>query len=58
MNADFVWQKLKPKEFLAAEKLLRPIEGKYVSACGRFLTFNRSTDSLWALREKKAGFWL
>ena len=53
MNEDFRWRRMKSGEASAVETLLRDIECRYVSACGRFLTREEAKAHVWMLREKK-----
>jgi len=50
------WRKMKSKDsdIYAAETLLRVMETKCVSACGRFLALNETKGSVWLLSEKSA----
>jgi len=50
------WHKMKNRDsdIYTAETLLRSMENKCVSACGRFLALNETKGSVWLLSEKKA----
>jgi len=50
MSKPFRWRKMRKRDVPAAERLLRAMEGRYVSACGRFLTREDSSDHVWILR--------
>ena len=53
MNEICQWLKMKKKDIPGIEKLLRAMEDNYVSACGRYLSCNPSSDSVWTLRGRK-----
>ena len=46
------WKKMKKKDIPAVEALLRAMESRCVSACGRFLIREESFDPVWTLRGK------
>jgi ribosomal protein S18 acetylase RimI-like enzyme len=48
-----MWKKLKNREIPAAEKLLCEVEENYVSACGRFLTRNKLSDTVWKMQGRE-----
>jgi ribosomal protein S18 acetylase RimI-like enzyme len=47
------WRKMKNRDFLRIETMLRDIEDDYVSACGRFIFREPSKDHVWILGNKK-----
>jgi ribosomal protein S18 acetylase RimI-like enzyme len=54
MNGEcYAWRKMKDKDIPACETLLRAIERKYVSACGKFLARKDSGGYVWTLQGKK-----
>jgi len=48
--SEYRWKKMKKKDISAVEALLRAMEGRCVSACGRFLIRDESGDPVWTLR--------
>jgi len=52
MSEYYHWKKMKGKDASAVDVLLRALEGRYVSACGRFLIRGESGDPVWILRGK------
>ena len=49
MNERFFWRKMSKKDVFRVEDLLRDMEDDCVTACGRYLTREPSTDSVWML---------
>jgi len=50
MNKDFRWRKMKKKDVLETETMLRAMERGCVSACSRYLKRNKSKDTVWIYR--------
>jgi predicted GNAT family acetyltransferase len=53
MSEYFFWRRMKNRDILRAEELLRDMEDDYVSACGRFLAREFLSDHVWTLCGKK-----
>ena len=49
MNELFFWRKMSKKDVFRVEGLLRDMEDDCVTACGRYLAREPSTDSVWML---------
>jgi RimJ/RimL family protein N-acetyltransferase len=52
MSDPFRWKKMKKRDSSSVEILLRAMESRCVSACGRFLIRDESDDPVWTLRGK------
>jgi len=56
MSERFFWRKMSKKDIPRVEDLLRDMEDDCVLACGRFLTRDPSSDSVWMLCTDKDEF--
>jgi predicted GNAT family acetyltransferase len=56
MNERFFWRKMSKKDIFRVEDLLRDMEDDCVTACGRYLAREPSSDSVWMLCGEKNEF--
>lgn len=53
MSEHRIWRRMKNRDTADVETMLRAIEEKYVSACGRFLARSSTKDNVWTLRGER-----